>query len=63
LENFEVLEEKYKLLKEQMINITKLVEDEKTSKQNISKKQDEDLKNFENKIKKYLQDEREVYSL
>jgi hypothetical protein len=60
LENVELIEEKYKLLKEQMVHITKLVEDEKKVKENMTKKQDEEIKNLETRIKKHFQDEREV---
>jgi hypothetical protein len=43
-----------------MVHITKLVEDEKKSKESLVKKQEDDFKSLEVKIKKYFQEEREV---
>ena len=54
------IEEKYKILKDQITSIGKLLEDEQKSKELVQKKHLEDFKLLETKIKIYLSEEREV---
>lgn len=60
LSNVEALEQKYSLLKDQISKITKIIEDEKYTKEKTKSKKDEDIKNMENRIKHIFNEEREV---
>lgn len=57
--NIEALDLKYSLLKDQITKFTKIIEDEKASKEKFKSKNHEEVKNLENKIKAMFTEERE----
>jgi hypothetical protein len=59
-DQIEGLDKKYNVLKEQLAKFTKIFEDEKFQKDNNKNKQNDELKNFENKVKNMLMEERKV---
>ena len=59
LSNIEGLEMKYSLLKDQISKFTKIVEDEKTAKEKLKSRGNDDMRQLENKIKVMFTEERE----
>ena len=57
--NIDSLEQKYTILKEQIAKFSKLIEDDKMSKDKLKNKNAEELKEFEEKIKGMMAEERE----
>ena len=57
--NIDSLEQKYNILKEQISKFAKMIEEDKINKEKAKKKNSEDLKNFESKIKEMMMEERE----
>lgn len=58
-DNFEILDKKYNSLKEQITKLTRIIEEEKNTKENIRLKQVEDFKNLESQIKNLLEEEQQ----
>jgi len=56
-DNFEVLDRKYNNLKDQITKLTKIIEEEKNSKELVKMKQIEDFRNLELQIKTLLEEE------
>jgi hypothetical protein len=59
LSNIDALEMKYSLLKDQITKFTKIVEEEKQSKEKLKSKSSEELKGLESRIKIMINEERE----
>ena len=57
--NLDTLENKYNILKEEILKFSKLIDDDKSIKEKAKNKNIEDLKNFEQKIKIMLNEERD----
>jgi len=56
-ENFNMMDKKYNHLKDQILKLTKIIEDEKFQKDQIKIKQAEDFNNLEEQIKNLLEEE------
>lgn len=59
LSNIDALEMKYSLLKDQIAKFTKIVEEEKQSKEKLKSKSNEEIKGLESRIKNMINEERE----
>lgn len=59
LSNIDALEMKYSLLKDQIAKFTKIVEEEKQSKEKLKSKSNEEIKALESRIKNMINEERE----
>lgn len=59
-EHIDSLDKKYNSLKDQISKLTKYYEEDKFYKEGSKNKQNEELKNFETKVKSMLLDERQV---
>jgi hypothetical protein len=59
LNNIESLESKYSLLKDQLTKFTKLIEEDKESKDRIKNKSNDEIKHLEGRIKNMFNEERE----
>ncbi len=58
-DNFEILDKKYNNLKDQMMKLTKIIEEDKNNKEMTRIKQIEDFRNLENQIKTLLEEEQQ----
>ncbi len=56
-ENFNIMDKKYNNLKDQILKLTKIIEEEKFQKDQIKIKQAEDFNTLEEQIKNLLEDE------
>jgi hypothetical protein len=59
LSNIDALEMKYSLLKDQIAKFTKIVEEEKQSKEKLKSKSNDELKGLESRLKNMINEERE----
>jgi hypothetical protein len=57
------LDDKYKLLKDQVTALSKVIEEEQANKEAARKKHNDDINLLETKIKKYVLEERDVYTV
>ncbi len=63
ISSLEGLDDKYKLLKDQVTALSKVIEEEKATKEAAKKKHFDDMNLLETKIKKYVLDDRDVIFL
>ena len=57
--NLDSLEQKYAILKDQLVKFSKLIEEDRASKEKTKTKNFEDLKQFETKVKSMMQEEKD----
>ena len=57
--NLDSLEQKYAILKDQLVKFSKLIEEDRASKEKAKTKNFEDLKQFETKVKSMMQEEKD----
>jgi hypothetical protein len=62
ISSLEGLDEKHKLLKDQVSALTRVFEEEQAAKEVMRRKQIDDMNSLEIRVKKYLLDERDVNS-
>lgn len=58
-DNFDILDKKYNNLKDQILKLTKIIEEEKNNKEMIKMKQIDDFRNLEVQIKTLLEEEQQ----
>lgn len=58
-DNYEILDKKYNNLKDQILKLTKIIEEEKNQKEIAKTKQVEDFRNLEIQIKTILEEEQQ----
>jgi hypothetical protein len=61
ISSLEGLDDKYKLLRDQITSLSVIIEEEQAAKESMKKKHNDDINLLETKVKKYLLDERDVY--